>query len=386
MKSLKLCTQIAPTLLFFVFFLAPLNVANSAIVQTSPEISLSADQNFSENTYFISNRNNIEGQFERDLFLTGVENTFKGNVSGDLFVVGGNNYIQGEVDGDLRIIGGAVYLKGKITGDLLVFGGQIYIEPEAVIEGQSIFVGGKIFQNAPLNQKTKIYGAIVNLNSELNSGSEITAQTITAEKNTKINAVLTYYSPKQIIKKDGSSINAELKYNQISNLKDSGFFKKAAINLMNFWILLKFITTLILAFVLVYIFRIFTTKTVELALKHHLKSFFTGILLLILIPILIPILIISLIGLPIGFMLILIFILALFISVAMAGIMAGALIRKLFSKNDTDLKIDFNSATLGVFVLTFISFVPLIGPTIKIIFDLIVLGAMFLYIKKQLFN
>jgi hypothetical protein len=385
-KVATLTTALATLPLFFIAFLANINTVEAAIVQTAAEINSSNEQAFSENTYLISNRNKIQGQFEKDLFLTGIENNFLGNVSGDLFIIGGNNYIEGFVEGDLRIIGGTVYLKGEVTGDLLVFGGQVFIESTAKINGQSIFVGGKLFQNAPLNQKSKIYGAVVNLNSEINAGAEITAQTITAERNTKINSVVTYYSPKQIIKQDGATINSELQYNQISALEDSSFFKKTVINLMNFWILLQFITTLILAFILVFIFRVFTTKSIEIATTNHFKSFFVGILILVILPILIPILIISLIGLPIGFMLILIFILAMFISVAMAGIMAGALIRRFFSKEDKTLKIDFNSATVGVIALTFIGFVPFFGSIIKLIFDLIVLGAMFIYIKKQLFK
>ncbi len=351
-----------------------------ATTRTQSEITISANEKFQENSYFFATKNNIAGEYSGDLFLAGLENNFTGKVSNDLFVAGAKSSIAGEVNGDLRVISGEVNIRGKVIGDLVVVGGNVNLIDGAEIKGDLILIGGRVYQNATLVNKSKIMGGSVFLNNQINSPTEITAQKITAQSKTKINSPITYYSPNQIIKDSGSEINNVVTYNQISNFKDTSLVKRTLINVLNFWILLKFITTLVISFILVFVFRFFTQKTVDLAIENFWKNTLYGILISFLTPLVLMILILSLIGLPIGFLLMMIYIVLITISVSIASIIIGVLIKKLAFKTD-DSRVDFKVASIGVVIMTLISFVPFLGDMTKLIFDFAALGAIMFYLK-----
>lgn len=356
-----------------------------ATTRTQSEINITNSEKFQENSYFFATKNNISGEYFGDLFVAGVENNFNGKVNNDLFVVGGKNNISGEIVGDLRVIAGEVVVNGKINGDLVIAGGNVTLLDGAEIKGDLILIGGKIYQNALLTNKSKIIGASVFLNNQINSPIEITAQKITAQSKTKINSPLTYYSPNQIIKDGGSEINNVVTYNQITNFKDTSLVKRTLINVLNFWILLKFITTLIISLILIYVFRFFTQKTVDLALNKFWKNCLYGLIFSLLAPLFLIILILSLIGLPIGFLAVMIYFVLIAVSVSIASIMIGVLIKKFVFKNE-DSRVDFKVASIGLIVMTLISFVPVVGDLTKLVFDFVALGSVIVYLKTLIIN
>lgn len=365
--------------IFFFFLFNPL-FSNAAEVQTNLELNIQQDTVFTENTYFLANKNNVNGAFEQDLFIGGFENYFNGQVNNDLFVVGLNSNIQGNVNGDLRIISGNVDIRGKIQGDLVVFGGEVILQEGSDISGDVILVGGKIIQNTTV-EKLKIISAYAEINSTINSDLEATTQKLILSKNANIQGNLTYYSPASFEKDSQATINGFTNYNQINNISDTGFVKTTLINLVTFWHLLKFITTLILALILVFFFRVFTQNIIDISIDKPIKSFGIGLLGSILIPVVLSILMLSLFAFPIGLIGLLIYIILFSISVALSGIIVGSIIYSFINKKQ-DSVVSFKTASIGVVIITFISFVPYMGPATKIIFDLVAIGSVLVYLKR----
>lgn len=368
----------------FVLFLIPTFVFG-AIFTNANELKIEEDKTYQDNSYFLTAKSNISGVFEKDLFIVSGESNFTGHVKGDLFVIGGKVDLSGKVDGDVRVIGGEVFVNGDLENDLVVIGGKVQIQPTSQIKGQALFVGGETFLYSSIINPIKIISAKTLINSEINSDIEITTQKLIFGNSAKINNGITYYAPKRAIEENGSSVAGQVNFNQITPLKDISFVKRAIINFVSFWLILKFVTTLLIAFIFAYIFRIFTKKVTDLSLDSFGKSLLYGILIIILIPLIIALLIVSLIAFPIAILIGLIFISLLIIIPAISGIVAGALIRKIFSKKDNYI-IDFSTVAIGVVALTFVSFVPYIGDITKLLLNLVAIGAVGRHVYGLIFK
>jgi len=220
----------------------------------------------------------------------------------------------------------------------------------------------------------------VTLNNLISDELEVITQKIILDKDANITGNLKYYAPEKADRNSNVKINGNVYFNEIKNLNEVGIVKSSILYLISFWIILRFITTLILAFVLVYIFKVFTQEITNIAVKKFVSSFFVGFLSLFVIPIVFLILFLSVIALPIGFMLLMIYLFIIILSPAIAGIVVGLFMHNLFSKESHNDFITFKMATIGVILMTFIQFVPIIGNITIAIFTLVALGAIYKYI------
>lgn len=365
--------------LILVEFLTTPEVYAAQIITDS---SVVVDKNITyyENLYIGSGRSNILGTINSDLTIFSGETIITGKITDDVFVAGGDVDFLGEVDGDLRIVAGRVNVSGTITGDLVILGGDVFVSDKTTILNDTIIVGGKVDFLANSNEKLKIVASDVLINGYVGGETEVTTQKLSLGSNAVIDGIFSYFAPQKFKEGTGAQIIGTVNYNKINTIKDMGIIKKSAVNFLNFWLLLRFITTLIISFILIYIFRVFSVEVSHIVFKSFWKSLLTGIIIMILLPILIVFLLITLVAMPVGFLLSLAFVAFLLISPAVVGISLGAWVRKIFAKN-TDYMIDFRSAGIGVVVYTALQFVPIIGDLLRLVLVIVAFGAMARYIR-----
>jgi hypothetical protein len=382
MKSLKNTLFIASLILPLFLFSHSVSAATFKNVN---ELKTADTEVYNDNSYFLTAKSDVSGFFEKDLFIVSGESNFNGVVNGDLLIIGGTVNISGKVLGDVRVIGGEVSVKGELENDLVVIGGKVDVEQGANIKGQSLFVGGETNLNAVTNNPVKIISAKTFLNSETRSGVEVTTQDLIFGGGAKIVDGITYYAPMKALEQPGSVLSGSVNFNPISPVQDTNFVKRAVISFVSFWLILKFVTTLLIAFILAYVFRVFTKRVTDISLNSFGKSLLLGLLTIFVVPIIIILLLVSLVASPIGLLALMFFISLMIIVPAISGIMAGALIRKLVTKQDQYV-IDFSTVAIGVVVLTFVSFVPYLGDITKIILNLVAIGAVGRHIYSVIFK
>lgn len=353
-------------------------------IQTGTDVN-SYNQIITDNYYAAGATVLLDNQFDKDVVVLGSEVTLRGQVAGDVLIVGGVSHIEGNIQGDLRVIGGEVYLRGNVEGDLVILGGFVELGQNSSVLGDSIVAGGQFVQNVALNNNLKLIAGKVILDNTLSGNAEITTQKITFGENAKIDGNLKYYAPQRAEEMSGSEISGNIVFNEIKSISETGVVKTTILNLLSFWILLKFITTLIVAFGLIYIFRVFTQATNDIAIKSFVKSFFLGILAIFLIPILLIVLFVSLVGMPLSILLFMLYVLVLILAPAIAGIVVGTLVRHLFKQENPE-KVTFQGATIGVVLLTVLQFVPSIGDLTSFVFVLISVGAIYRQIFRSIFR
>lgn len=366
---------------FITILLAP-NFVFAADFRGGNNINIS-DQEIPGNLYIGAGNSNINTNVNGDLTIASGESRVSGVVNGDLIILGGSVVFDGLVNGDVRIVGGDVKIKGNVTGELVVVGGDVLIEKEASVNGATFLLGGLVQIDSKSDQNIKVLGGKVVLNSEINGHIEITTQDLNLTNNAKINGYLSYFAPEKFNQDIGSEVLGEVSYNQIKSIEDNGLIKQTILSFINFWILLRFITTLLLAFILVYVFKVFSQKTTEFTLDNFGVSILIGLLIIFVVPIISVILFASLIGMPISVLLFLTLIFAMIISPAVAGIILGALFKKVYKKTD-NIEVSFHTATLGVVLLSVVKFVPFLGEIISLLFFTVALGGIAHYIYMNI--
>jgi len=371
-----------------VLILAPIlwpQVANSAEIITETTVNLGNTNTYFENLYIGAGSTNISSEVNADLTIIGGETFISSRVTGDVFVAGGAVEFSGQVEGDLRIIGGDVRITGDVIGDILIIGGNVFVDKQATLLNDVMLIGGDINFQSDSNKRLKVVAGKVFVDGMISGNSEITTQSLLVGSNSDISGNLSYYSPKKFNQQEGSIVTAEINYNKINTIRDTGIIKNTIVNFLNFWLLLKFITTLIVAFILVHIFKIFSVRVNNILSSSFFKSILIGFLSIFLLPVVILIFFISLVGLPIGLLLGLIFTILMLIAPAVSGVFIGSWIRKVFNKTN-EYVVDFHSAALGVVLYTILQFIPYVGGLVRLIVLIAAFGAMVRFIRKSLFK
>lgn len=366
--------------LFFLIALFFLNAPNAFAAQIQTGLEIYSNQQIIADNFYVAGGNVLlNNEFNQDVVVVGGEVVIDGLVKGDATILGGNSNILGEIQGDLRIIGGEINLQGKVSGDLVIFGGVVNLVEGAEILGESILVGVEINQNSYLQNKLKVVAGKINLNGEVNTEIEAMTQRMTFGSNAKILGSLKYYAPFRAEQISGAEVSGNVIFNEIQTIRETGVVKSTILNLLTFWIILRFITTLIVAFLLIYIFRVFTQETNDLAISSFLKCLLYGLLSLFVIPLIILILFISLVASPIGFLILLVYLFIFIIAPSISGIFIGTIISRLLKK-EKENNVSFSNATIGIVFLTLLQFIPYVGNLIRFIFTLVAVGAICKYL------
>lgn len=359
------------------------SVSFAAIIRTDKVANINTEENLNENVYLLGSDPKILGNTNGDILVVGNNIEISGNTNGDILSAGQNLIVKGLVKGDVRVFGGNVSVEEKIEGDLLVVGAEINLLKNAEIKGDVILIGGKVDINNSIDNNLKIISGNTFINGKVNGTANITSEKINILSGSEINNSLSYFSPVQAEVADDAKINGTINFNKIDSIRENGLVQHAVVSFLNFWMLFRFITTLLLTFILVYVFKIFSQKTTNNLTKHFWKSVLTGVATSFLIPAIIIICLISLILFPVSILLLMIYIGIFIISTSVASIALGALLKKVFLKKD-NFEISFNTAAIGVVVLTLLQFVPIFGDLTRFVFIVSASGAIWIYLYEKI--
>lgn len=352
-------------------------------IQTGTDFTINGI--YDENYYVAGGSVLIENGavFNEDLFIAGGNIRAFGEAN-DVMVFGGEVSLENYVKGDLRVFGGTVNINSTVDGDLVIIGGEVYLNDSADIRGESIVIGGKVNQSSDINNESNIVAGSVTLNGIINSVAYITTQSAIFDKKGEVVGNLNYYAPQKAVEIDGFKSSGNIVFNEIKSIDEIGIVKSTVINLLNLWLILKFITTLVIAFILIYVFKVFSQGVNDIGVRSMGKSFLAGVLGLLMIPLIIIMLFASLIGMPISFLLLLLYIIILMISTPIAGIIIGHLAASLSGK---DIKrVNFQNSVIGIILITALQFVPVLGAITIFIFRIIAVGAVLRYIRVVLLS
>jgi hypothetical protein len=275
--------------------------ASASIIRTDRTANIDKDETIAENVYLIGAEPKIQGNIEGDVFVAGNKIEFVGTLNGDFLSFGADLNLKGQINGDVRVIGGLVNVESDIEGDLVVIGSRVNILNNANVGGNLILIGGVVhLENTNQNHIRVISGNTI-VSGKIYGTANVTSEKISILKNSEVKGEFSYFSPRQAFVEEGANVSGGVSFNKVDSIRENGLIKHAIVSFLNFWMLFRFITTLILTFILVYVFKIFSQKTAFTKYREFFgKVLAVGLLCFIFIPIAIVVLLASLILLPVA--------------------------------------------------------------------------------------
>lgn len=370
-------------LIFPFIFLSLTSRANAFTFKSGDTINIPKTQT-TEDTLFVSGQKlKIEGNIKGDLFCVGQDVEILANVDGDIICAAQNLTINGTVLGNIRSVAQSLKIYGQVAKNITIAGQNIenkaQIVGEAMMAGQSLTIGGIIKKNL------SAVGNNINLVGTINKDTNFCAEKLNISKDSRVGGALTYESKnlatieneKVIIGKITHNLPKEVDNKSLNKINN----KKTQFGSMAWFAkeLLSVFVHLIVAFILLAIWKKYIFKMNENMLNNFGKSLLAGFLVLIITPLITITLLITIIGIPISLLLVIIFALFLFLSRIFVAMTLGRYLVNNYLSNYKDSIILIT--LIGIFISYSIFAIPVIGWIVSFVAIIWGLGGIYFLIK-----
>ncbi len=329
----------------------------------------------------------INSNIGKDLLTGGRTITVNGDVEDDLWAAGQSVVINGRVGGSVRTGGGDVVITGVVEEDVFAGGNNITIEETAEIRGD-LFVGGNtIIINGSVSGDIRFVGDKVTINNKV--GGKVQGRigkTLTLGSKAEIVGDLNYSAPKELTIEAGGKVLGEtrLKLKEPKAGKQGKFLSASVIfGIFTLWFLIKIVSLIVAGLVLVYAFKKVTRTIIEQSFHGFWRNIGIGFIALVVTPIACIILLITVIGMWLSGIAFLAYLFIVTLVSLLAKIAFGSWLIKTLKK-EKDYKVNWASVVVGVLVLKVISFIPLVGWIVWVLFMLAGLGVLYRAIFRKL--
>ncbi|MFH1670682.1 MAG: hypothetical protein ABIA92_03790 [Patescibacteria group bacterium] len=336
----------------------------------------------------------VKETIEGNLVVAGREITVTGNVKEGIIAAGGRITIEGNVGDDVRIAGGDIEIRGTVSDDLIVAGGTVRISEDAVINGDAVIAGGMLVIDGTIGGNIKVAGGQVyfggtvegdalveveslQMNGSIRGNARIVSKNVTVEEGASIGGDLEYWSkeidPYLGIVSGDTFMNPDLDRSK-KEFGDATFLGTAKIALFAYFGFTLLSAALVIL-ILVLATNKFPKEAAKLVQKTPWKSLFIGLAFFVMTPIVALLFLISVIGAPIALLLFFVYGFAIFFAKAIAAFILASFIALQYKKRWGKVALFFVSIALFV-LLKLLTFVPVIGWIINLVFILIAFGAL----------
>src|SRR3989338_2937828 len=350
-------------LLALLIFFFPL----SGIAATfASEKTLTLSEPVPDNAYVAGANVRISTDLPADLTVAGGTVGVYAPVAGDVLAAGGTVVIERPIGGDVRVAAGRLHITSDVAGDVAAAAGSVTVSGKA--RGVYI-VGGTVEVTGGASGPVTIYGSDITLAGDFAGDVEIIASDrFTVRGDTHITGTLRYKEGEEENIRRSAFIEGGVTYTgSYAYVPTKEEARKFALAGAGVFLVVRTLAGMIVAGLLVGLFPAFAGRVADLALS--------GFALFVATPLLVLLLLLSFVGAGLAILLGILYLLLLLLACVYAGVIAGAALRRhAFSRFTKSREITWKDAVLGVFVLSLIGIVPVIGPLVKFILAVVAAG------------
>lgn len=367
-------------LIFAVLFFVP-SMMHAALFHSGEDYSLSTDTIYDENVYVVSEKSAFSGTINGDLLSASGESLFSGNVQGDVMMAGGSVTSIGTIVGDLRLIGGDINLSSSVSSDTIVVGGDVLVTQDAQLEGDVVLIGGSVKTEGTISKDLTIMAGDVILGGRIEGDVDVrTKDSVIILENTHIVGDLVYHSHSEPTIPASVQIEGDVK----QEAGKMGRFSRAeGLGVLGALFLAQILVLIVSALILVHFLKRSSEELLSNVRQSFGKTALYGFGAVILMPITGLVLLATGIGSILGVILLMIFVLMLIISFVYAGVVLGSMIWGMSGQSIKE-SLNWKSIVVGVFLMSVLMFIPILGWVIRCLIMLAAFGSLILVIKRML--
>ena len=300
-------------------------------------------------------------------FITEEETTINTDINNDVFIGASKVSLSGNIHGDVFIGAGEVIISGTINEDLIIASGTVVLTEDAQVNGYILAGAGQLDIAGQVNGP--VYAGVGNL---------IILPTAVLNHDLKVNTGEAEISDQAIIKGEKKIIKSDRASSQIDKKQLRRFLRGGQYAFM----ITSFVSSLLVLLLMIKIMLPILKKITNTAFKSTIGTIGWGFVKLILTPIAVILLLITIIGAPLGLIVLFLYGLKLYLAKLVTAFILGQYLVK--QKWLTNKNIYLQSI-FGLLLLTGLSYLPFIGPFVKLTSLLLGLGALFTW-EKSLFR
>lgn len=356
-----------------------------ATFKAGDEISIKSGSDVRDNLYAAGGTVSVGGNILGDLLVAGGTIMVSKNVSDDIAAAGGTITILGNSGGDVRVAGGNIFIGGDVAGDLIITGGSVTVSPDVSIGKDLILAGGQVVFDGNVLGNAQIMAGNATINGHIKGTSKITvSDKLVIGDGATIDGDLEYTAPKADVLTLSTSavIQGKTIFTESKTIKrdDAKNFIFAVFGTLVVFKLLSFI---IVALVLAWLFRRFSTSVVSGIIENPLSMLGKGFVAVVVVPIAAIILLVTIFGAPFGIMMMLSYGLLLILSGIYSGVVTGVWLSKAIRKS-SEVVITWKNVTGGVVLLAIVKLIPFIGWIVWLFMILVTIGSLADMLYKKL--
>ena len=350
--------------------------ASAADLRQGPSVTLGQGQTINDDIYAAGGTISIDGNVNGSVIAAGGTITVSGTVTRDVMVAGGTINVTGKVGGSIRAAGGNLTINGPVEQDVVVTGGTIDIASGGTIGRDLVIAGGTATVAAPVARRVTVGAGDVTLRGRVGGDVRGSVDRLRLD-GAQIGGNLDYTSDNPVVMANGASVAGTTTRHTPTERGTRG----VAGGFLG-W-LRGLIGIFALGVLLLMLLPRFSTRSIDTLRAEPWASLGIGAAILVVTPIVaLIVLIVGLLlgGWWLGVLLIPLWILALAIGYVVSGFLLGRLI---FARLGWGQYHDVLALLGGLFVLTVVGLVPLLGWLVSLAAFVAGAGAVALVISRR---
>ena len=350
--------------------------ASAADLRQGPSVTVGTGQTVNDDIYAAGGTISIDGNVNGSVIAAGGTITVSGTVSRDVMIAGGTINVSGKVGGSIRAAGGNLTLNAPVEQDVVVTGGTVNIGSGGTIGRDLVIAGGMATVSAPVARRVTMAAGDLTLRGRV--GGDVRGRVDRLRLDgAQIGGNLDYTSDNSVVVANGASVAGTTTRNTPTDRGTRG----VADGFLG-W-LRGLIGIFVLGVLLLLLLPRFSTRSIDTLRAEPWASVGIGAAILVATPIVA--LIVFIVGLLIGgwwlgLLLIPLWILALAVGYVVSGFLLGRLI---FARLGWGRYHDVLALLAGLFVLTVVGLVPLLGWLVSLAAFVAGAGAVALVISRR---
>jgi cytoskeletal protein CcmA (bactofilin family) len=349
--------------------------ASAADLRQGSDVTIGHTETVNDDLYAGAGTMTIDGTVNGNVIAGGGTISVSGNITRDLIVGGGSINVTGHVNGSIIAAGGNLTLNGPVDHDIVVTGGMVDIGSGATIGRDLVVAGGTATVSAPVTRRVQMASGSLTLRNRVGGDVRGRVDRLTLD-GAQIGGNLDYTSNNSVQLVNGARVAGTTTRHTPT---DQG---GGAGNAFLGW-LRELIGIFALGLLLIFLLPGISTRAIDTLRAQPWPSLGIGAAILIITPIVA--LIVFVIGVFIGgwwlgALLVPIWILVLAVGYVVSGFLLG---RLLFARLGWGGYHDAIALLAGLFVLTVLGLLPVLGLLIGVAAVVFGAGALALTVSRR---
>jgi cytoskeletal protein CcmA (bactofilin family) len=313
-----------------------------------------------------------------DLVAAGRAVALDSTVAGDGVVAGGMVRVNGAVAQNVYAAGGQVFINGALSRNARIAGGEVEITPSSRIEGGVSIAAGEARVNGSIAGYLQAMTGNLYIDGPISGDVEAYVGQLELGPNTRINGRLRYVSNQELRRDPAAQVlGGIVRQPPPEGMAGPGLRWARAV----FWVWT--LGLMLMVTILVPALPGFFAGAGQVLYSRPGLSALLGFALLLLTPVASVFLLATLVGAPLGFLSLAAYLILIMVGYAAAGAALGDwLLKRLQPERAATLGRQIGAAVGGIFLVTLIGQVPILGGLAVLAALLMGMGAVALHLKQ----